>query len=101
MILDCKSAILYKYSRDNTTKVSGYNQEGISIDCSLQPLSSADGIDGGKMYSMSKLYTDYMDVWVGDKIIVLGRTFIVKEIQKRDGLRRKYIKALVNESNGI
>lgn len=100
MILQCKDGVLYKYSRDSTTKVSSYSNEGINIKCSLQPLSTNDGLDGGTMYNTSKLYSDYMGIDVGDKISILGRVFVVKQIQKRNGLKRKYIKALVNESIG-
>ena len=100
MILQDKIGVLYKYTRDNTTKVSSYSQTGINIKCNIQPTTTNDGLDGGTMYNTSKLYTDYNSLSVGDKIVALWRTFIVKEVQKRNWLRRQYIKALINESNG-
>lgn len=100
MILQDKIGVLYKYTRNETTKVSDYSDIWISIPCNIQPTTTNDGLDGGAMYNTSKLYTDYEDITVGDKIVVLWRTFIVKEIQRWNWLRRKYIKALINESNG-
>lgn len=99
-ILENKVAILYKYSRNSQTKVSTYAEDWITITCSIQPASTSDWLEWEEVFNTYRLYSRYMNIGVGDKIVCNWITYIVKQTQKRRGLLRDYTKAFINESIG-
>ena len=96
-ILECKSAVVYKYSR-NAKKVATYSEEWITIQCSIQPTSTSDWLEWEAVFNTYKLYSSYLDIWVWDKIVALWKTFIVNATQQWNWIKRKYVKAFINES---
>ena len=96
-ILYNKTAIKYWYTR-NDYGVSKFDTSWVSFACNVQPLDQADGFDEATVYKMKKLYCDYSWIVVGDKIDVDWVIYIVKSFQKRDGVLRKFYKAIIQES---
>lgn len=99
-ILQCKSATLYKYTRDTTTKISSYGTTWIDIPCSIQPASTSDWLEWETLLNTYRFYSDYTSIDVWDKIVVLWRTFIVNSVQQWNWLKRQYVKCFINESIG-
>ena len=97
MILYNKTATKHGYTR-NEHGVSKYDENGVQFPCNLQPMDQSEWFDEATVYKMKKLYCEYSGVVVGDKIEVDGTYYIVKSIQKRDGLKRKFYKLIISES---
>lgn len=97
-ILYNKTATLYTYSRNTTTKVASYSTTWTSFACNIQPVNTKDGIDWVDFLKTKKLYSDkQLNVW--DKVVCDWITYIVERTEHRDGLKRKFFKSFINESN--
>lgn len=97
MILYNKIATKYWYTR-NEHGVSKFDTTWISFACNVQPIGTAQWFDDATVYKMKNLYCDYSWIVVGDKISIDWTKYIVKSFQKRDGLKRKFYKAIIAES---
>ena len=93
-----KSATRYWYTRNATTWISTYGSTWTSFKCNIQPLEPTQWFDDATVYKMKKLYCDYSWIVVWDKISVDGVIYIVKSFQKRDGSKRLFYKAIIQES---
>ena len=67
MILFNKTATVYWYTK-NEYGVSSYAENGTSFKCNVQPIDQADWFDGATVYNTKKLYCEYSEINVGDKI---------------------------------
>lgn len=94
-----KKADLYRYTRNSETKISWYSFDK-SFECNMQPLEPKDGFEGGQMLKGLKMYSKLTDIKVGDKIVFNGVSFIVNRFERRDGLRSRFNKAFIFESEG-
>lgn len=97
MILFSKTATVYWYTK-NEYGVSSYAENGTSFKCNVQPIDQADWFDGATVYNTKKLYCEYSEINVGDKINVDGTIYIVKSKQDWDGLKRHFYKIIISES---
>ena len=104
MILYNKTATKYWYTR-NEHGVSKYDENGVEFACNLQPLTTQEFIsawfDSSMMYKVYRLYCEYEGVVVGDKLKIDWTTYIVKSIQRRDGIKRKFYKLTISESEWV
>lgn len=98
-ILYNKKAILYTYSRDEITKVASYWGTWTIFACNIQPLSTKDSTEWKDLLKTRKMYSD-KKVWVWDKVVVDEITYIVDSVEHRDGVKRKFYKSFIVESNG-
>lgn len=98
-ILFNKKATIYKYTRDNTTKISSYTP-GSVFACNIQPVGVNDWFEQATVYKYKKLYTNYANLKVGDKIVIDSRSYIVKQIEDRQGTKRTFYKVFISESEG-
>ena len=96
-ILYSKTATLYKYST-NENNVSSYSTTWASFVCSIQPISEKNSIEWINFLKTRKMYSDKkVEVW--DKVVSDWVTYIVDTVQVWNGLRRKYYKSFIVESN--
>lgn len=98
-ILFNKKATIYKYTRDSNTKISSYTP-GSVFACNIQPVGVNDWFEQATVYKYKKLYTNYANLKVGDKIVVDSRSYIIKEIEDRQGTKRTFYKVFISESEG-
>ena len=97
MLLFNKTARKYWYTK-NQYGVSTYNDTWICFKCNVQPIDQSDGFDNATVYNTKKLYCEYWEITVWDKIIVDWTTYIVKSKQDWDGLKRHFYKLIISES---
>lgn len=97
MILFNKTATVYWYTK-NDYGVSTYNENGTSFNCNVQPIDQTDGFDNATVYNTKKLYCEYAEINVGDKISVDWKIYIVRSKQDWDGLKRHFYKLIISES---
>jgi len=98
-ILFNKKATVYTYTRNKNTKISSYNS-GSTFACNIQPIGVNDWFDQATVYKSKKLYTNYANLKVGDKIVVDSISYIVKQIDDRRGTKRTFYKVFISESEG-
>lgn len=96
-ILYNKTASLKRHERSQ--KMVASRVVKATFPCAVQPVSDKDGIEWGMLLKTRKLYTDYQDIKVWDKIEIDSIDYIVNSLQVRDGLLRKYLKVFITESN--
>jgi len=98
-ILYNKTATVYWYSRNTTTKISSYSILK-TIKCAVQPLWLKDWVDWGTMFTQMKLYTDdILETW--QKVVIDWVPYIVWEVQRRDWLIKKLTKAFISKSDWV
>jgi len=97
-ILYNKRATLYKYSRNATTGISDYSSTWIDFGCNIQPLSTKDWLEWWVMLKQKKMYCDYNNITVWDKVVVEWVSYIIENFEKRDGTKRRFNKAFISES---
>ena len=97
MILFNKTATVYWYTK-NENGVSSYNVEWTTFKCNVQPIDQSDGFDNATVYNTKKLYCEYSEITVGDKISVDWKIYIVRSKQDWDGLKRHFYKLIISES---
>lgn len=97
-ILYSKTATLYKYST-NENNVSSYSTTWASFACSIQPVGAKDWLEWIDFLKTRKMYSD-KEVEVWDKIVADWVTYIVDSVLLWNGLRRKFYKSFIVESNG-
>lgn len=97
-ILYNKTATLYWYTRDSSTKISSYSQLW-TFKCTIQPLSVKDWLEWGVMFNTKKLYTDYPNLQTWQKLVIDWKTYIVWEILEWWGTLKKLFKVFINESD--
>lgn len=101
MILYNKTATKYGYTR-GSNGISTYGETGVSFPCNVQPLTTQEFIsawfDSSMVYKVYRLYCEYSGVVVGDKLSIDWTIYIVKSVQRWDGLKRKFYKLTISES---
>lgn len=98
-ILYNKTATLYGYTRDKTTKISSYSQIG-SFPCTIQPVWVKDWITWWEMFNQKKLYTDYAWLKPWQKLVIDWTTYIVWEVLEWWWTLKKLFKVFITKSNG-
>lgn len=97
-ILYNKTATLYWYTRDNSTKISSYSQLW-TFKCTIQPVSVKDWLEWGVMFNTKKLYTDYPSLKTWQKVVIDWKTYIVWEVLEWWWTLKKLFKVFINESD--
>lgn len=97
MILFNKTATVYWYTK-NEYGVSSYWETGTFFKCNVQPIDQSDWFDNATVYNTKKLYCEYGQITVGDKISVDWKIYIVRSKQDWDGLKRHFYKLIISES---
>ena len=75
-----KSGALYRRTT-NANKVSSYPATPITnFSCKVDPVqdTAGTGLESAPVYEVFQVFTDYMDVQSGDKIVIDSSTYLVK-----------------------